>query len=851
MDEEELEQPKNKITLSSFFESIAAVEKVANHALSIANSNLNLIQEQKSLIDALSLSIEGLKSDIQEVNNYITIEKNEASDKLVETQDDKQKQMISERLQGLQGEKGEKGEKSAAAPSESARLKSENEEKKQLKEFINDVIDEREQKKENERKDELREKEDAEQKKEQSEKLESKSEGGIKASVTNALGIGGGGGGSTGGKGGDKKQGLFSLLKNPLALGALGIGGIASLFQLPKMLMGMGGAALGGGRGVTGAAGGVADALTGGLFDFDGRSGGGVLKKMFGGKKDDDKEGEELSKKGKVEETGTGKDKKDKKGMTPYDFIQEKGLEIKDTESMFERVVHVYNPDVQDKDGNYQGIKVSGTFQKKDKVSTEQFINAHEGFKIKELRGIVKDRRKKENKLMDFVKQGGVAGFLGRKLFGGKDDKEDKKSKKDMLGTGLKEEKIPKSKYEQLIDAGYTFDDLGFIGGSRNITYKGPNDGKETFFSKGLGGILGIGNRGRYKRVENQSGSRTILGKGSGDSLEDIINRDESLTLPEGRSLRSKILGGIDAATGNITDFDQEGGKVTGLSRLLGGTIDAATGNFTDIDKEGGSTFGLTRGITGIADALTGNALDLDKKGDFGEGIKRAAGGFADFATLGTFDFDKKNKKGSPKGWGLKRIVGGLADSATMGLTDFDKRGAGLLQFDALNFGEKGKKDDTNESKNKISKELKIGKKTFDLSESMGGLSREEYDALSNKDRGILNRRLSIYAKQNKGVTKSTDDNIKPVIESEDKNISQKTLSSIDTSSPQIITMPGANEQSSKKNVIAPNNSLQVDASDIKPTSSSSSWVHTISNNVLTSSKKTKNLPPLIATMLK
>ena len=48
------------------------------------------------MIDALSLSIEGLRGDIQEINNYITIQKNEASDKLVETQDDKQKQMISE-----------------------------------------------------------------------------------------------------------------------------------------------------------------------------------------------------------------------------------------------------------------------------------------------------------------------------------------------------------------------------------------------------------------------------------------------------------------------------------------------------------------------------------------------------------------------------------------------------------------------------------------------------------------------------------------------------------------------------------------------------------------------------------
>ena len=52
-------------------------------------------------------------------------------------------------------------------------------------------------------------------------------------------------------------------------------------------------------------------------------------------------------------------------------------------------------------------------------------------------------------------------------------------------------------------------------------------------------------------------------------------------------------------------------------------------------------------------------------------------------------------------------------------------------------------------TKEKISKTLKIGKKEYDLSKSMGGLSREEYDALSNKDRGILNRRMRMYASQN------------------------------------------------------------------------------------------------------
>ena len=74
MDEEELEQPKNKkITLSNFFESIVSIDKLANRALSIANSNLNLIQEQKLLIESLSISLEGLKSDVKQINNYIIV----------------------------------------------------------------------------------------------------------------------------------------------------------------------------------------------------------------------------------------------------------------------------------------------------------------------------------------------------------------------------------------------------------------------------------------------------------------------------------------------------------------------------------------------------------------------------------------------------------------------------------------------------------------------------------------------------------------------------------------------------------------------------------------------------------
>ena len=115
MDEEELEQPKKKkITLSNFFESIVSIDKLANRALSIANSNLNLIREQKLLIDAVTVSIEGLKSDVQQINNYIIverkIEKDAEADLRLEEEDKEQKQMMAERLKGDKGEDGDKGE---------------------------------------------------------------------------------------------------------------------------------------------------------------------------------------------------------------------------------------------------------------------------------------------------------------------------------------------------------------------------------------------------------------------------------------------------------------------------------------------------------------------------------------------------------------------------------------------------------------------------------------------------------------------------------------------------------------------------------------------------------------------
>ena len=188
----------------------------------------------------------------------------------------------------------------------------------------------------------------------------------------------------------------------------------------------------------------------------------------------------------------------------------------------------------------------------------------------------------------------------------------------DGEGAPTAEEGGEKSKYDKLVEAGFEFEDHGIVGGERMIEYTGPDDGKRTKFSKGLGGILGIGEgtelTGRYEKEISEGGIKTLLGEGSGDSLEDIINRDETIQLPKGRSFGNRLLGGLDALTGNITDFDQEGGKVVGASRALGGIIDAVTGNFLDIDKEGGETVGTGRILGGILDAVTGDKYNFDKK---------------------------------------------------------------------------------------------------------------------------------------------------------------------------------------------------------------------------------------------
>ena len=123
MDEEELEQPRKKITISNFFESIQSIDKVANRALKKTKSNLGIISKNKSLIEALSKSFDDIRTEIKEikteVKEYITIEKDLDKDKLFSQEDQQQKIKRLERLQGIEGDKVDPADAAAGTTDDS------------------------------------------------------------------------------------------------------------------------------------------------------------------------------------------------------------------------------------------------------------------------------------------------------------------------------------------------------------------------------------------------------------------------------------------------------------------------------------------------------------------------------------------------------------------------------------------------------------------------------------------------------------------------------------------------------------------------------------------------------------
>ena len=105
MDEEEQQQSDSKISVSSFFERVDSVDKVADRALSKANANFDIINNQKALINSINVSIEALETKVRDIANFIIIEKklekDAEEDRLFEQQDEAQKGSMLERLAGL------------------------------------------------------------------------------------------------------------------------------------------------------------------------------------------------------------------------------------------------------------------------------------------------------------------------------------------------------------------------------------------------------------------------------------------------------------------------------------------------------------------------------------------------------------------------------------------------------------------------------------------------------------------------------------------------------------------------------------------------------------------------------
>ena len=95
----------------------------------------------------------------------------------------------------------------------------------------------------------------------------------------------------------------------------------------------------------------------------------------------------------------------------------------------------------------------------------------------------------------------------------------------------------------------------------------------------GLGGLAG----GSVKASE----SNMSFASGDSSSDEGLVEGGKDKTeVVEKRSLGSRILGGVDALSGNLLDLDKKGGETFGMGRVYGGVLDAVTFNKFDFDRK-------------------------------------------------------------------------------------------------------------------------------------------------------------------------------------------------------------------------------------------------------------------------
>jgi len=109
MDEEELGTTGKKITIANFFESIKKIDKVASDALESSNKNFEEIKVAKETLKGLQSIVTSLQTDVQALKENDKIRENERKDRILEQQDAIQKQEMVARAEGVKGEKGDRG----------------------------------------------------------------------------------------------------------------------------------------------------------------------------------------------------------------------------------------------------------------------------------------------------------------------------------------------------------------------------------------------------------------------------------------------------------------------------------------------------------------------------------------------------------------------------------------------------------------------------------------------------------------------------------------------------------------------------------------------------------------------
>ena len=104
-----------------------------------------------------------------------------------------------------------------------------------------------------------------------------------------------------------------------------------------------------------------------------------------------------------------------------------------------------------------------------------------------------------------------------------------------------------------------------------------------------IAGAIGLTGLAGGSVKASESNMSFASGEGGTSDKELVEGSKDKTETVEKRSYGNRILGGIDAMTGNLLDLDKKGGETFGGGRVFGGVLDAVTGNRFDFDKKNDS----------------------------------------------------------------------------------------------------------------------------------------------------------------------------------------------------------------------------------------------------------------------